>query len=397
MFDWLKKERCSICREERSVRYCLRRNKDIGWQCCNSYRSDGKCPEACPYTPKPATSSSPLPQIKSDSRAEFIDYLQRYLHYWAFSKLTALDDRTPDELIKTEAGKALLSQWLSGFSYPDSDVLILLNNKFDLNLPIPRQIKKNPEDIAAQYLEAVIASDWDKVLSFHLQNNIPSETITHLIRKLSSHPVLRKVKKFSIINAGFTEDHKQSFVFFELNNKENWTMVFVATNAEWKLYQTINGTLQDYYVQNNLFRDIAVCLSKHDESSAYNLLKEAELRYPLCADIQYYYGQCYLLHNKTSDARQSYELATALEPFWQEPLYQAAMLYLNEKDYPEALQRFTYLNSLNPKDVNVLNNLGVCHLGLGDKDKAKAIWNNALQLDPSNELLKKNLEHFENG
>jgi Flp pilus assembly protein TadD len=70
---------------------------------------------------------------------------------------------------------------------------------------------------------------------------------------------------------------------------------------------------------------------------------------------------------------------------------------MNEKDLNSALEVWNKLTLINPIDVNVLNNIGVCWLGLNQPDHAKAVWQKALTLDPNSEIIKKNLEHLQNG
>jgi tetratricopeptide (TPR) repeat protein len=398
MLDWFKKERCKNCREERAVRFCLRKNRDIGWKCCNGYRSDGKCPEACQYTPQSTETSSSLPQIKSDSRAEFLDFADHYLQFWIHAKIEALDNRSPQDLSQTTNGTDNLKNWLGSFSYPDSGVLALLNNKLNLKLDIPKDSAVNPESVVKHYLDAVIAQEWDKVIGFHiLSEDVSAETLEALTKDTASHPALKKTRQWEIISAGFTEDHKQAFVFCELNGIENWTFIFVALESKWHLYQTIHGTLQDYYAQKNLFRDIATQLTKRDDSAVYGLLPAAEKRYPLCADIQYYFGLYYSLLDRPADAKTAYLKAIALEPNWHEPRFQLAMLHLSAREYETALSMFTKLAEQNPHDFNVQNNMGVCYMGLNQPEKAKAIWEEASKVSPNAELIRQNLDHLDNG
>jgi tetratricopeptide (TPR) repeat protein len=398
MLDWFKKERCKACREERAARYCLRKNKEIGWKCCNGYRADGKCPEACQYTPQKSESASPLPQIKSDSRREFLDFLDRYLQYWIYTKIETLDNQSPLDLSRSADGMEKLKDWLSTFSYPDPGVLALLNSKLDMELTIPTETVTNPETVTQQYLDAVIAQDWDRVIGFHiLAEDCPEDILEALTKDLASHTALKKTKQWEVINAGFTEDHKQAFVFCELNGIENWTFIFVVLEGKWHLYQTIHGTLQDYYAQKNLFRDIAMQITRKDDSAVYGLLPPAEKRYPLCADLQYYYGLFHTLLNRPADAKTAFLKAIALEPNWQEPRFQLAMLHLNAREYETALTIFLRLAEQNPHDFNVQNNLGVCYMGLDQPEKAKAIWKEALTVTPNSELIKQNLDHIDNG
>lgn len=398
MFDWLKKERCKVCREERSVRYCLRRNKEIGWQCCNSYRADGKCPPECAYTPHKADSTSPLPALKSDSRAEFLDFLQHYLQLWIHNKLPALDHNSPLQLAQTPEGREHLKEWLTGFSYPDSGVLDILNARLDLDLPLPQNLPLNPEVTSTLYLDAVIAQDWSQVLAFHnIAAEASDEILASLRSDLSSHPLLRKVKRHRIINAGFTQDHQQAFVFCELNGSSNWTLIFVSAQEQWKLYQSISGTLQDYYAQKDLFRNLALKLNAKDETAAWTLLQQAVATYPLCPDVFYYQGLYDLITSHPETAYTSFGKALALDPDWTEPLYNLALLDLNNKDFTSSLQKWQQLKTVNPRDVNVLNNIGVCYLGLNQPEQAKASWLQALEIDPQAELVKQNLERLDNG
>jgi tetratricopeptide (TPR) repeat protein len=396
MFDWLKKERCKVCREERSVRYCLRRNREIGWQCCNSYRADGKCPAECAYTPRKQDTPSPLPALKSDSRAEFLDFLQHYLQFWMHQKITSLDDNSPQQLVQTEDGKKRLKDWLAGFSYPDQEVLEILNARLGLGFPLPDEKYLNPEVTAVRYLDAVIAQDWSEVLTFyHLENETADDLRSSLLQDLAAHPLLRKVKHHRIINAGFTQDHNQAFVFCELNSAANWTFIFISSGGQWQLYQSISGTLQDYYAQKELFRNLALKLNAKDETAAWTLLQQAAATYPLCPDVFYYQGLYDLMTSKPEAARISFRKALALDPDWKEPLYNLALLELNSRDFSSSLQKWQQLAAVNPTDINVMNNLGVCYLGLNQPERARAVWRQALELDPKAELVKQNLEHLD--
>ncbi len=398
MMQWLKKERCRICSDERSVRYCLRHNKELGWKCCNSYRADGKCPDTCPYSPIKDVTNSLLPKIKSDSRTEFMDYLEHYLQSWIYLPVTDLNNQTPNELSLNETGKVALTDWLCGFSFPDSGILNLLNKKLNLKLEIQEEANPNIETLASSYFDAVISHDWDAVACFHIADfDCSADTISYYTKLLMNHPMLKKVRHVTIINSGFTQDLKQAFVFCELNGKENWTFIFVNNAGYWQFYQSIWGTLQDYYEQKTQFRQIAIAISNKDESAIFNLLDSVKNKYPLSADIQYYYGLYYGLVKRWDDAKSAFTGALALEPNWQEPMFQLAFIFMSQKDYTTAITHLEKLNLLNPENANIMNNIGVCYLGLEQTDKAQSAWEQALRLDPNSEIAKKNLEHLRNG
>jgi len=396
MKDWLKKDRCSICHDERAVRYCLRQNKDIGWKCCNNLRSDSKCPEPCNYTPINAE-GSPLPKIKSDSRTEFIDYIELYLNYWIHRPQPALSDASPANIMQSTDGKKILEKWLSGFSYPDAQIIRLLNKKLNLGI----QITDTPEfaeSISHRILEAITTRDWDKVIDFYTKPDQDKQKADALIiDRIKSHPLLSKATHWQIINSGISEDKKQAFAFYEINGKDNCTFIYTAAQDGWTLYQTICGTLQDYYAQKTLFRDIATALAAKVESQCYNLLQQSKYRYPLCPDLDYYWGLYYLMLKRTDDAVNCFESALLLDPAWNEPLIQLAISSMNAKEYQASLDKWQLLSERNPQDINILNNLGVCYLGLNQQDKAIAIWQSALKINPDADIIKKNLEHQSGG
>jgi tetratricopeptide (TPR) repeat protein len=396
MLNWLKKERCRICKEERATRYCLRHNKDIGWKCCNSYRSDSKCPAPCVYAPK-FDEASPLPKIKSDSQTEFFGFVSQYLQFWIHKPQVTLNEATPIKLSETAEGRERLSEWLVGFSYPDADIVKVLNSKLSLILPEPQSME-TAESIAQRYLNLIIAQDWDALLAYHTQQNSIEQDRNAIIKEsLRNHPLLKKVTRWEIINSGISEDSKQAFAFYELNGKESWSFVFYKDGSNWKIYQQIWGTLQDYYAQKDLFRDIAIAINQKQESIAYNLLNQATDRYLLSADIQYYWGLCYLLSNRNNDAKTSFQKALAFEPDWQEPKFRLALTEMSDKNFETAISLWQALLTKNPDDTNVLNNLGVCWLAMEQIDKAKEAWNQVLRIDPTSEMARNNLEHLNNG
>jgi tetratricopeptide (TPR) repeat protein len=70
---------------------------------------------------------------------------------------------------------------------------------------------------------------------------------------------------------------------------------------------------------------------------------------------------------------------------------------MNLKEFSTAISYWEKLAEYNPNDVNVQNNIGVCFMGLNVPEQAKEVWEKALMLDPTSEILKKNLEHLQHG
>ena len=68
MLKLFKSNRCQSCYNERAMRQCPRKKKNICWQCCNETRCDTHCPDSCPYSPK-RDASNPFPCLLYTSDA----------------------------------------------------------------------------------------------------------------------------------------------------------------------------------------------------------------------------------------------------------------------------------------------------------------------------------------
>jgi hypothetical protein len=397
MFDWNNKKHCKKCNEERAVRFCLRKDKDYGWSCCNELRSDGKCPPACPYTPKHSDAQTAFPAIKADSKKELLDFVERYLQLWIHKPMEQLNGAVPHQLSLTDEGRARLTDWLSGFSYPDPRLIIKLNEKLSLQLAVPKPQFNDIEQLTADYLDTLITQDWDRLIAMHTlyPEYQQPDNLERIVRYLAKHPLLKKITRWTLINAGYAEDRSQAFVFCELNGKENWTMVYANQQDCWQIYQLIRGTVQDYFAQKQLFRELAVALSQGNETISWEKLKEADKRFVLNADVEYYRGLYYLMLKQPDKAKESWLDAVAFDPTWTPALFNLALLDMQEKQFEAAIVRLKQVILLKPDDLTAMNNLAVCHLGLQQTDQAISIWQEILTLDPEHELAKRNLEHLQ--
>lgn len=428
MPQWMKKSRCRKCTEERAVRFCLRNNKELCWSCCNELRSDEKCPPACVFTPKNVSEKTGIPQLKTDSRTELIDFWGKYLPRWAYKPVLELGGKTAMEVRADASGKEILLKWLSGYGFPDVEIKTAIFKKLELGTvglwvmdgtrdfesgianPDTKQIDNlcyeaetypqlNVEALAAQYLDAVIAQDWQAVISKHTlyQEFVLSNVSENYISVLSRHPLLKKVTQQHIVNAGWSEDKMQAFVLMELNRRENWTMVYILHQHSWHPYQLIWGTIQDYYAQKQHFKEIVAALAAGNLTISWDKLQRLKDLYPLSADLAYYRGLYYKLEHNPAKAKLSFEDAVAFDPTWEQPLHHLALAYMQDKDFESPLPYLNQILKFHPVDLDALNNLGVCYMGLGQQEKAEKIWRQALQLNPDNELLKKNIDRLTHG
>ncbi|PYN96229.1 MAG: hypothetical protein DMD91_22290 [Candidatus Rokuibacteriota bacterium] len=109
-------------------------------------------------------------------------------------------------------------------------------------------------------------------------------------------------------------------------------------------------------------------LPQHDVSTAAEALNGAG--YSLARRLQY------------EDAILAYQRAMAADPRFSWPPSNLARVYINRKDYTQALDWLQKAVALNPDHLRAVQNLGWTLNELGRRDEALAIYQRALALDP---------------
>lgn len=391
MFALSAKDRCKKCNKERALRLCQRTGKQLCWRCCNALRIDLKCPESCPYTGK-MVESSPIASFKADNFAETEDVIKRHIDLWIGAANPLTEGQSPLAFAQDQPEKML--KLLTGYQYPDYFPLDYFMQKLGLELsqaaPSP-----NPESLAAQYLEHIIALEYDKLVALTLGANAADEYKALYSQHFRSNPYLKKVHSFSPIHTGASEDGSQAIVFVELNYKTEWCLVLRKEAGNWYIRQNLNGNPSLYFSQNERYRQIANQLSEGKLPEAFMDISEALRSYIDSADLFYYRALCRLMQKEQKLAIEDFKLAIALDPLFSPAYMNLGILALNSKDYPAAIRYFSDIARLEPDNLDALNNLGIAYIALKQKDKAFDTWQAILKQKPDYELARKNLEHYQ--
>ncbi|MEN6445647.1 MAG: hypothetical protein ABFC98_06325, partial [Candidatus Cloacimonas sp.] len=96
MLKLFKSNRCQSCFNERAIRQCPRKRKNICWHCCNETRCDTRCPESCPYSAK-QDEGNPFPAFKADSKAEAENVIKLHIDLWVGKNNALLQNNTPEK------------------------------------------------------------------------------------------------------------------------------------------------------------------------------------------------------------------------------------------------------------------------------------------------------------
>ncbi len=94
---------------------------------------------------------------------------------------------------------------------------------------------------------------------------------------------------------------------------------------------------------------------------------------------------------QTDKALENYQNALKFNPNLWQSYQNIAAIYFQEKMYDKALENIQKAIEINPKSINLRLNLGIVYLGLGDKAKAKEVFNLVLSADPENQFARQGL------
>jgi len=386
-----KSSRCQSCYNERALRMCPRKRKNICWQCCNETRSDTHCPQTCVYAPQ-IDETNPFPAFKADSRAEAENAIKHHIDLWIGKENSFLQNRTPAKAAGENPQEMLV--WLSRFQYPVYFPMDYLLKKLDLPFT-PAAKKEDPEDCAEKWMTALIQLKWNELRQLTINQNPMEDLAERYIELIKAISLFSKISTYSVLYSGLGEDGITALVFVELNHKQDWTLVLSNANGNWKIRQNIAGNPQAYFKQNKFYADIAEALGKGDDAKAWDLLCAALKIYPDSPDLYYYRALYWQMVKQRDKAAVDFFNAIALDNTWTEPYLHLSAHYLAEENYEQATLWLEELNILHPDDPNVLNNLAVAYAGNGKTEQAKALWQQIVQKYPSFEIARKNLEKLQ--
>jgi Tfp pilus assembly protein PilF len=392
MLSLLDPSRCRKCHNERKVRKCPRTNKEICWECCNTYRYDLSCPASCDYAAKLAEEqSSPFPSFKADSHTEAKQVTMLFIDGWVDRARSALQDKSPRQAALEN--KQSLLNWLSSFQFPSYFPLEYLMQKLGLELSGVEK-KAAPEELGSLYLDHAIALEWEELVKLSINLRPPEGCGERQVELLKEIKQLRKISTYRVIHGGLTDDGKTSLLYYELNHSTDWTLVLSLVGGNWLLRQNINGSPKDFFAQNERYRSIAEALSKGDDNAAWVQIQDALKLYPDSSDLLYYRAFYWQLVKQSDKAKVDFYNSIALDNAFSPSYHHLGILNAQEKNWQESIYWFEELCKLDPSEDN-RSNLAAAYANSSDIAKAKALWREILKSNPANAAVKANLEKLE--
>ena len=314
-----------------------------------------------------------------------------YIDIWINKNSSIFAGKSPRELATEDKKKAL--EILSEFQYPGNFPVDYLMQKLDL--PYQKVARKDSaEDVAGQYLDHIIALEYGELQELTLNTSSLPDLDGLYADLIRNNPFLKKLKNYSFIHSGLSEDNFQAIVFVELNYRDEYTLILRKEDDSWYLRQSLNGNPALYFKQNAVYQTIAQILANGEEAKALEEITLALRSYPDSADLYYYKALYWLLVKQPAKAKQNLLSSIALDNSFAPPYMHLGLMNLNDKDYPEAQKWFAALVQLEPENPDAKNNLAIAHLAGGDKAKALNMWREILQNFPTHEMAKRNLELY---
>ena len=118
--------------------------------------------------------------------------------------------------------------------------------------------------------------------------------------------------------------------------------------------------------------------------------KAIELK-PDYGDAYHNLANTYKELNEPDKAVENYQNALKYNPNLWQSYQNIGAIYFEQKRYDLALLNLQKAAQMNPKNLSLQNAIGIVYLSMGDKNKAREIFNQLLSIDPNNQMLKQKL------
>lgn len=168
-------------------------------------------------------------------------------------------------------------------------------------------------------------------------------------------------------------------------NEDTLSIATVKTSPASPLAQ---NTIGDYYVRHG------------DLSDALGAFSKAVELQPTYAEAIHNMANVYVLAGDATTAAQLYQKALGLNPTLVESAVNLAAISLQQRDYSSAFLYLKRAEQIDPNSPFVYNGWGVYYGQKGNRQKAIALFQKALHIDPENPEALKNLQYYsrmENG
>lgn len=197
---------------------------------------------------------------------------------------------------------------------------------------------------------------------------------------LLSYLITLFAKKYSYFVFTMLVIFFSALFFFRIFDWKNEDSLWLKTIQTAPNYEVSYNNIGDVYSRHN-----------ENEKAIDAFLKSTKIN-PLYAPGYHNAALVYLKTQDFDNALLYFQKSVEANPRVYQSYEKMGEIYLyQKKDYTKAKENFEKALSLNSKLYSSYLNLGFCYLYLNDKEKAKAIFNDIIKLDPLNTSAQKGL------
>lgn len=128
-----------------------------------------------------------------------------------------------------------------------------------------------------------------------------------------------------------------------------------------------------------------------DKLAALKEFQKAIALKPNYGDAYHNAANTYLELGQPDKAIEYYQKALEFNPGLWQSYQNISAIYFQQKKYDLVLENLQKAISINQRNLNLRINLGIIYLAMGDKNKAKEVFNQVLTLNPNNQIAKQGL------
>ncbi|MCB5230834.1 MAG: hypothetical protein WCX83_00450 [Candidatus Cloacimonas sp.] len=392
-----EKVRCGKCKVNRAQRYCPRIGKDVCWECCVEMKVDLKCPAECVYLLRSNFAEIEKgTSTKVDSYREHSILTQKLIDVWAVMPFVGLDNQIPLEMAKDEEGREQLREYLNLIVQSPLVPAEYLSKKFNLALKYEKEEVRHYEEVAEEYLDLLIAQDWEKSVEYHSNSEgyLDLLYLNNYKRRRKENPVIDKLKSYQLLMSAVSENQEEALVYFEVNGKYDLTVILSAKPEKWRVQEIVLGSPNHFNGAGNAIRVASKLVAERRVEEAKEALDNYGKILIDSPDYHYLQGLYFLMLHNFPLAEKFYLNAVEIDQDFPEYKYSLAIAYHMNRNTVPAKRFYEETLDLRPNDTNALNNLAVIYEMEGDMEMTVKLLEKCLSIDPNSEKAKKNLERI---
>ena len=372
----------------------MRKGFNICWEDCNILRVDEKCPKECEYH----LQGSEIMQLKAktDSQMEYIDLLKKQMALWITKPQKIFNDQIPITMAESKEGKKKIEQFLNQFKINPIVPLNYLKERLSLDDLKVDSTPKTYEDHAVEFMQLLYTNEWEKVTSIMSNYDYwkSHDLVDKFINRIASNKVVKKINSFDLISSALTKEKDQALVYFDINNKYDFTINLRLINNIWKIRSLIIGKPELFNSESEAIQQVAILLSKNDTTKAHELLSKYSNIYITSSDFEYYWGLYYTFSKNQKKAEHHFLQAMILDPTFVEAKYNYAFIQHSNRKQEIAKKLYYEILEEAPNEPKTLNNLASILIDENNYKEAEKLLKKCIKDNPEFKVAQQNLERL---